>query len=88
VTTYFVSKYDTDDAHVGCNDWLGYTTVTFEGSEQPLFIRRGVLASDFAGAAQTVRTAQQVRAHGLCRGHRRPHGHAGTRDVRRVTVGR
>jgi hypothetical protein len=44
VTTYFVSKYDSGDAHVGCNDLLGYTTVTFEGGEQPLFVGARVLA--------------------------------------------
>ena len=37
VTTYFVSKYNMEDTQVGCNDILGYTIVTFEGSQQPLF---------------------------------------------------
>ena len=43
VTTYFVSKYNSNDTSVGCNDLLGYTVVTFEGSEQPLFIDKKVL---------------------------------------------
>lgn len=30
VTTYFVSSYEADCSSVGCNDLLGYTTVTFE----------------------------------------------------------
>ena len=43
VTTYFVSKYSSSEASVGCNDLLGYTIVTFEGSGSPLFIGRRVL---------------------------------------------
>ncbi len=43
ITTYFVSKYNSNDTSVGCNDLLGYTVVTFEGSEQPLFIDKKVL---------------------------------------------
>jgi hypothetical protein len=43
VTTYFVSKYDANDSSVGCNDLLGYTVVTFEGNDQPLFVSRKVL---------------------------------------------
>ena len=43
VTTYFVSKYNKNDTSVGCNDLLGYTVVTFEGSEQPLFVDMKVL---------------------------------------------
>jgi hypothetical protein len=43
VTTYFVSKYDSDDSHVGCNDLLGYTVVTAQGSGGPLFINMKVL---------------------------------------------
>jgi hypothetical protein len=46
VTTYFVSKYNLDDSQVGCNDWLGYTIVTFEGSQQPLFTSMRVLLFD------------------------------------------
>jgi hypothetical protein len=30
VTTYFVSRYEAGSGSVGCNDLLGYTTVTFE----------------------------------------------------------
>jgi hypothetical protein len=43
VTTYFVSKYSTSESSVGCNDLLGYTIVTFEGSDQPLFVAMKVL---------------------------------------------
>src|SRR6478736_4946146 len=43
VTTYFVSMYNMDDSQVGCNDILGYTIVTFEGSQQPLFTSMRVL---------------------------------------------
>ena len=46
VTTYFVSKYNLSDDQVGCNDILGYTNVTFEGSGTPLFISMKVLAFD------------------------------------------
>jgi uncharacterized membrane protein len=44
VTTYFVSKYSADDSSLGCNDLLGYTVVTFEGGDQPLFVNQKVLA--------------------------------------------
>ena len=44
VTTYFVSKYSASESSVGCNDLLGYTIVTFEGSGSPLFVRMKVLA--------------------------------------------
>jgi hypothetical protein len=43
VTTYFVSSYSASESSVGCNDLLGYTIVTFEGSGQPLFIGMRVL---------------------------------------------
>lgn len=43
VTTYFVSKYSSDESSVGCNDLLGYTIVTFEGSGQPVFVNKKVL---------------------------------------------
>ena len=32
VTTYFVSRYDSSSSSVGCNDVLGYTNVTFQGT--------------------------------------------------------
>lgn len=44
VTTYFVSKYNRDESSVGCNDLLGYTVVTFEGTSGPLFVRDKILA--------------------------------------------
>ena len=43
VTTYFVSKYNPDEGSVGCNDWLGYTIVTFDGGSAPLFVNMKVL---------------------------------------------
>jgi hypothetical protein len=43
ITTYFVSKYNMNDTSVGCNDLLGYTVVTFEGSDQPIFVDKKVL---------------------------------------------
>jgi hypothetical protein len=43
ITTYFVSKYSSDDTSVGCNDLLGYTIVTFQGSNGPLFITNKIL---------------------------------------------
>jgi hypothetical protein len=32
VTTYFVTRYDASSSSVGCNDVLGYTNVTFQGT--------------------------------------------------------
>src|SRR5262249_36068233 len=43
VTTYLVSKYNVDDSQVGCNQWLGYTVVTFDGTKGPLFVNQRVL---------------------------------------------
>lgn len=43
ITTYFVSKYNQDDSSVGCNDLLGYTVITFEGSGNDLFVNAKVL---------------------------------------------
>jgi len=43
VTTYFVTEYNLDDSQVGCNDILGYTIVTFRGSQVPLFTAMKVL---------------------------------------------
>lgn len=43
VTTYFVSKYNPDEASVGCNDWLGYTVVTFDDNSGPIFVQKKVL---------------------------------------------
>ena len=44
VTTYFVSKYNVDESSVGCNDLLGYTTVTFQDSNGPIFVGTRVFA--------------------------------------------
>jgi hypothetical protein len=43
VTTYFVSKYESEETQVGCNDVLGYTIVTFEESGGPMFTKAKVL---------------------------------------------
>lgn len=43
ITTYLVSKYNADDSSVGCNDLLGYTIVTFEGSGKLLFVSKKVI---------------------------------------------
>lgn len=45
VTTYLVTKYDSSDKSVGCNDLLGYTVVDAKGSAQAvgLFMNREVL---------------------------------------------
>ncbi len=43
VTSYFVSQYNLDDSSVGCNDLLGYTIITFEGSGTPIFVDNLVL---------------------------------------------
>ena len=43
VTTYFVSRYNQDEGSVGCNDWLGYTIVTFEASGKVQFVSQKVL---------------------------------------------
>jgi hypothetical protein len=43
VTTYFVSKYNPDEASVGCNFVLGFTIVTFDDNSGPIFVQRKVL---------------------------------------------
>jgi hypothetical protein len=32
ITTYLVSRFNQDDSSVGCNDLLGYTVITFDGT--------------------------------------------------------
>jgi hypothetical protein len=56
VTTYLVSEYNMDDSQVGCNDILGYTIVTFKGSQVPLFTSMQVLQF----AADTNRMMSRV----------------------------
>ena len=56
VTTYFVSKYSSDESSVGCNDLLGYTVVTFDSGDQPIFVTSKVLAF----AADSNRMMAQV----------------------------
>lgn len=43
VTTYFVSNYNPSESSVGCNDLLGYTVVTFDGGDSPIFVDDKVL---------------------------------------------
>lgn len=43
ITNYLVSRYNPDDSQVGCNQFLGYTVVTFDGQKTPLFILQKVL---------------------------------------------
>lgn len=56
VTTYLVSKYNPDEASVGCNDLLGYTVVTFDGGSGPLFITDKVVPF----VADTNRMMQRI----------------------------
>ena len=56
VTTYFVSRYNVDESSVGCNDLLGYTTVTFQDSNGPIFIGSRV----FAFEADTNRMMSRI----------------------------
>jgi hypothetical protein len=64
VTTYFVSKYDNNDAHVGCNYVLGFTVVTFEGSGQPLFIDKRVLPFN-----EDTNSMMRLVVENLCKNH-------------------
>jgi hypothetical protein len=63
VTTYFVSRYDADESSVGCNDLLGYTTVAFEGSGQPLFASMKVLPFDADTNKMMARVVENVSAN-------------------------
>jgi hypothetical protein len=67
IATYFVSRYDKNDSHVGCNDLLGYTTVTFEGNSGALFVRNMVL--EFAEDTNQMmsRIVQNIRATDIAR---------------------
>ncbi len=60
ITTYLVSKYSADDSSVGCNDLLGYTVVTFEGSDQPLFVASKVLAFDADTNTMMARIVENI----------------------------
>jgi hypothetical protein len=64
VTTYFVSKYSADESSVGCNDLLGYTIVTFEGSDQPLFISMRVLPFEADTNRMMSRVVENIVAKG------------------------
>jgi hypothetical protein len=63
VTTYFVSKFNNDDSSVGCNDVLGYTVVTFDGGDQPLFISTKVLEFDADTNKMMARIVENVSAN-------------------------
>jgi hypothetical protein len=67
IATYFVSRYDKNDSHVGCNDLLGYTTVTFEGNSGPLFVSDKVLAYDEDTNRMMSRIVQNIRATDITR---------------------
>ncbi len=60
VTTYFVSKYSASESSVGCNDLLGYTIVTFEGSGGPLFVSMRVLAYEADSNRMMSRIVENV----------------------------
>jgi hypothetical protein len=64
VTTYFVSKYNANDSSLGCNDLLGYTVVTFEGSDQPLFINMRVLPFAADTNRMMARIVENISAKG------------------------
>jgi hypothetical protein len=67
IATYFVSRYDKDDSHVGCNDLLGYTTVTFEGTSGPLFVRDMVLEYNVDTNRMMSGIVQNIRATDISR---------------------
>ena len=67
IATYFVSRYDKNDSHVGCNDLLGYTTVTFEGNSGPLFVRNKVLEYVEDTNQMMSRIVQNIRATDITR---------------------
>lgn len=60
VTTYFVSKYNSDESSVGCNDVLGYTIVTFEGSGTPLFVSMKVLPFEEDANKMMARVVENI----------------------------
>jgi hypothetical protein len=63
VTTYFVSKYNPDESSVGCNDLLGYTVVSFEGSDTPLFINMKILPFDADTNKMMMRVVENVSSN-------------------------
>lgn len=67
IATYFVSRYDKNDSHVGCNDLLGYTTVTFEGNSGPLFVTSSVLEFDEDTNRMMSRIVRNIRATAIVR---------------------
>ena len=67
VTTYLVSQYDPDESSVGCNDLLGYTIVTFEGSGSPLFVSMKVLPFDPDTNRMMSRIVENLRASDIVR---------------------
>ena len=62
IATYFVSRYDKNDSHVGCNDLLGYTTVTFEGNGGPLFVAARCSHTSADTNRMMSRIVQNIRA--------------------------
>jgi len=43
VTTYFVTKFSSDETATGCNQWLGYTIISFQ-SNSDVIVARKVIA--------------------------------------------
>jgi hypothetical protein len=67
IATYFVSRYDKNDSQVGCNDLLGYTTVTFEGNSGSLFVSNKVLEYDEDTNRMMSRIVENIRATDIAR---------------------
>jgi hypothetical protein len=68
IATYFVTSYDKNDSHVGCNDLLGYTTVTFEdNSGNGLFVTNKVLQYDADTNQMMSRIVQNIQATDITR---------------------
>lgn len=68
IATYFVTRYDKNDSHVGCNDLLGYTTVVIENnSGTPLFLANKVLEYHEDTNQMMSRIVQNIRATDIAR---------------------
>lgn len=68
IATYFVSRYDKNDSHVGCNDLLGYTTVIFDDNGgTPLFLRKKVLPYEEDTNQMMALIVENIRATDIAR---------------------
>lgn len=63
VTTYFVSKYNASESSVGCNDLLGYTIVTFDGDNGPIFVVDKVLPFSADTNTMMTRIVENISAN-------------------------